>query len=51
MPEHFIEIVNKAIDVFGAPIYVKHEVVHHKHVIEDLEKKGFQKEVDWTFKN
>ena len=38
--ERAVDIVNKAIDVFGAPIYVKHEVVHNKFVIEDLEKKG-----------
>ncbi len=38
--ERAVDIVNRAIDVFGAPIYVKHEVVHNKHVIEDLEKKG-----------
>ncbi len=38
--ERAVDIVNKAIDVFGSPIYVKHEVVHNKHVIEDLEKKG-----------
>ena len=38
--ERALDIVNKAIDVFGAPIYVKHEVVHNKYVIEDLKKKG-----------
>ena len=38
--ERAVDIVNKAINVFGAPIYVKHEVVHNKYVIEDLEKKG-----------
>tara|TARA_B100001564_G_scaffold358597_1_gene377717 strand:- start:2861 stop:3817 length:957 start_codon:yes stop_codon:yes gene_type:complete len=38
--ERAVDIVNRAIDVFGAPIYVKHEVVHNKYVIEDLEKKG-----------
>ena len=38
--ERAVDIVNKAIDVFGSPIYVKHEVVHNKYVIEDLEKKG-----------
>ncbi len=38
--ERAVDIVNKAIDIFGAPIYVKHEVVHNKYVIEDLEKKG-----------
>ncbi|WP_444994388.1 4-hydroxy-3-methylbut-2-enyl diphosphate reductase [Aliikangiella sp. IMCC44359] len=35
-----IEIVNRAIDLFGAPIYVKHEVVHNKFVVDDLKKKG-----------
>ena len=38
--ERAVDIVNKAIDIFGSPIYVKHEVVHNKYVIEDLEKKG-----------
>ena len=38
--ERAVDIVNTAVDVFGAPIYVKHEVVHNKFVIEDLEKKG-----------
>ena len=31
-----IDIVNRALDVFGAPIYVRHEVVHNKFVVEDL---------------
>ena len=35
-----IEIVNRAIDLFGAPIYVKHEVVHNKFVVDDLKQKG-----------
>jgi len=35
-----IEIVNRAIDLFGAPIYVKHEVVHNKFVVDDLKHKG-----------
>jgi 4-hydroxy-3-methylbut-2-enyl diphosphate reductase len=38
--ERAVDIVNKAIDIFGSPIYVKHEVVHNKYVIEDLEKRG-----------
>ena len=38
--ERAVDIVNKAIDIFGSPIYVKHEVVHNKYVIKDLEKKG-----------
>lgn len=35
-----IEIVNRAIDLFGAPIYVKHEVVHNKFVVDNLKEKG-----------
>lgn len=35
-----IEIVEKAIEIFGAPIYVKHEIVHNKHVVNDLKAKG-----------
>tara|TARA_B100000035_G_scaffold119715_1_gene101563 strand:- start:398 stop:1336 length:939 start_codon:yes stop_codon:yes gene_type:complete len=35
-----IDIVNKALDVYGAPVYVKHEVVHNKVVVNDLKKKG-----------
>jgi len=35
-----IEIVNRAIDLFGAPIYVKHEVVHNKFVVDGLKQKG-----------
>ena len=35
-----IDIVNHALDVFGAPIYVRHEVVHNKFVVEDLRSRG-----------
>ncbi|MFT5084489.1 MAG: 4-hydroxy-3-methylbut-2-enyl diphosphate reductase [Lentisphaeria bacterium] len=35
-----IDIVNRALDVFGAPIYVRHEVVHNKFVVETLKKRG-----------
>ncbi len=35
-----IEIVERAIDAFGAPIYVRHEVVHNRTVVDDLRKKG-----------
>jgi 4-hydroxy-3-methylbut-2-enyl diphosphate reductase len=35
-----IEIVNRALDVFGAPIYVRHEVVHNKFVVDGLREKG-----------
>ena len=33
-----IEIVNRALDVFGAPIYVRHEVVHNKFVVDRSEE-------------
>lgn len=35
-----IEIVNRALEVFGAPIYVRHEVVHNKFVVDDLRDRG-----------
>jgi 4-hydroxy-3-methylbut-2-enyl diphosphate reductase len=35
-----IEIVERALDIFGPPIYVRHEVVHNKYVVDDLAKKG-----------
>ena len=35
-----IEIVNRALDMFGAPIYVKHEVVHNRYVVDGLKEKG-----------
>jgi len=43
-----IEIVNRALEQFGAPVYVRHEVVHNKHVVEDLTARGavFVEEVD-----
>ena len=38
--ERAIEIVERAIKLHGAPIYVRHEVVHNKHVVDDLRSKG-----------
>ena len=35
-----IDIVNRALDIFGAPIYVRHEVVHNKFVVESLSDRG-----------
>ena len=35
-----IEIVNRALEVFGRPIYVRHEVVHNKFVVDDLRARG-----------
>lgn len=46
--ERAIDIVEKALAKFGAPVYVRHEIVHNKHVLEDLRAKGaiFVKELD-----
>ena len=43
-----IDIVNKALEIYGSPVYVKHEVVHNKHVVEDLKNRGavFVEEID-----
>ena len=43
-----IDIVNRALEVFGAPVYVRHEVVHNRFVVEDLRARGavFVEELD-----
>lgn len=43
-----IEIVKRAIETLGAPIYVRHEVVHNRFVVEDLKQRGaiFVEELD-----
>ena len=38
--ERAIEIVEKSIQKFGAPVYVRHEIVHNKYVVDDLKNKG-----------
>lgn len=38
--ERAIETVEKALKLWGAPIYVKHEIVHNRYVVEDLRAKG-----------
>lgn len=35
-----IEIVERALELYGAPIYVRHEVVHNRYVVENLKEKG-----------
>ena len=35
-----IDIVNRALDIYGAPIYVRHEVVHNKFVVDTLRERG-----------
>ncbi len=46
--ERAIEIVEQALEKFGAPVYVRHEIVHNRYVVETLEAKGavFVEEVD-----
>ena len=46
--ERAIDIVERALEQFGAPIYVRHEIVHNKSVVEDLRRKGavFVEELD-----
>ncbi len=46
--ERAIEIVERAIAKFGPPIYVRHEIVHNRHVVEDLRRRGavFVEEID-----
>ena len=43
-----IDIVNRALDKYGAPVYVKHEVVHNKVVVDNLRDRGavFVEEID-----
>ncbi|MBN9086565.1 MAG: 4-hydroxy-3-methylbut-2-enyl diphosphate reductase [Reyranella sp.] len=35
-----IDIVNRSLEKFGPPVYVRHEIVHNRHVVETLERKG-----------
>jgi 4-hydroxy-3-methylbut-2-enyl diphosphate reductase len=46
--ERAIEIVERALEQYGAPIYVRHEIVHNKYVVENLRAKGavFVEELD-----
>jgi 4-hydroxy-3-methylbut-2-en-1-yl diphosphate reductase len=46
--ERAIEIVERALELHGAPIYVRHEIVHNTYVVEDLRRKGavFVEELD-----
>jgi 4-hydroxy-3-methylbut-2-enyl diphosphate reductase len=46
--ERAIDIVERALEIHGAPVYVRHEIVHNKRVVETLRKKGavFVDEID-----
>ena len=43
-----IDIVDRALEIYGAPVYVRHEIVHNKHVVDSLRAKGarFVEEVE-----
>src|ERR1700740_1388150 len=43
-----IDIVERALEKYGEPVYVRHEIVHNRHVVDDLKKKGavFVEELD-----
>lgn len=43
-----VEIVERALDIYGPPVYVRKQIVHNRHVVEDLEERGaiFVEEVD-----
>ena len=47
--ERAIEIVEKSIKKYGAPVYVRHEIVHNKHVVDDLKKKVSHKSKEDLF--
>lgn len=46
--ERAIEIVERALEIHGSPVYVRHEIVHNRYVVEDLKSRGviFVKEID-----
>ena len=35
-----VEIVEQALERFGQPVYVRHEIVHNQHVVDDLRRRG-----------
>ena len=46
-----IDIVKEALKIYGPPVYVRHEIVHNKRVVEDLKEKGavFVEEIKESF--
>jgi 4-hydroxy-3-methylbut-2-en-1-yl diphosphate reductase len=46
--ERAVEIVERTLQMYGAPVYVRHEIVHNKHVVESLRRRGavFVRELD-----
>jgi len=45
-----IEIVERALEIYGAPVYVLHEIVHNRHVLEDLSSRGVIFVREWSAK-
>src|SRR3954449_1475284 len=43
-----VQTVERALDIYGPPVYVRKEIVHNKHVVEELRKRGavFVEELD-----
>ncbi|MBE7249138.1 MAG: 4-hydroxy-3-methylbut-2-enyl diphosphate reductase, partial [Actinomycetospora chiangmaiensis] len=43
-----IDVVERALAIYGPPVYVRHEIVHNKYVVESLKRKGavFVRELD-----
>ena len=49
-----IEIVDKSLNQYGSPVYVRHEIVHNKQVVENLKKKEiilFRCNLPFSFKS
>ena len=46
-----IEIVKKSIEKYGAPVYVRHEIVHNKEVVQSLKKIGAIKPINAAIHN
>ena len=48
--ERAIEIVEKSIQKYGSPVYVRHEIVHNKHVVDNLKNADCSTEIPNTIK-
>ena len=46
--ERAIEIVEKSIQKYGAPVYVRHEIVHNKWIVKEFEKNKFRDALELT---
>ena len=46
-----IDIVERALELYGAPVYVRHEIVHNRHVVDKLRRKGASKRLKDSLKS